>query len=130
MKIEVVGNTSLVTSVTVELDEETKELHILINTRDRWVPHQLSGGWGLFTAQCPRDEPIPDYRLIAVGFDEHGELPGAEVVFLPEGMEERFTLLSGVAHHATEKDQISYLLTPRRLPQSTKLQHLANWPAR
>lgn len=129
MKIQIVGNESLVTSVNVALDNKTKELHLTINTRDRWVPHQMSGGWGLFTAQCPPDVPVPEHRLIAVGFDEQGELPGAEVVFLPENNDERFTLFAATAYHHTEKDQICYLLVPRKLLQE-KLQQLADWPAK
>jgi hypothetical protein len=112
MKIEVVGARHLVTSVEVSKDDVANQLHIVINTRERWAPHQLSGGWNLFGALVPPGAAPPHHRIVAISETSKDETePGAEVVFLPENDDER-ALLNGVAYEGWEKDQIAYLIVP------------------
>ncbi len=135
MKIEVVGKSHLVTSVEVTKDDAANQLHILINTRDRWAPHKFSSDWNIFGSRVFPAGAVPEHRLVAVGSagqDEH--LAGAEVVFLPESDEER-ALLSGVVYESWEKDQITFLLVPmgrdsvRRLTPVASLRNSAQpWP--
>ena len=129
MKIQIVGSENIVDSVNAEVDTATNQLHICITTRERWVPHQLSGGWGMFSAQCVANAPPPAHRLIAVGPNEVADPPGAEVVFLPETEVER-DMLFGVAYHHAEKEQICYVMLPVAIPRARTMQTLAEWPAR
>ncbi|MBU9200021.1 hypothetical protein KTD31_01210 [Burkholderia multivorans] len=125
MKIEIVGKRELVTSVEVSKDDVANQLHILINTRDRWAPHQLSGGWGIFASRVPAGAAPRAHRIVAVGAAGQDEAEtGAEVVFLPENDEET-ALLSGIAYEGSEKDQISYIIVPLSLESVRRLQPLA-----
>jgi hypothetical protein len=125
MKIEVVGQRNLVTSVEVSKDDEANQLHILINTRDRWAPHQLSGGWSLFASLVPPGAAPREHRLVAISAaDQPEDAPGAEVVFLPENEAER-AILSGLAYECFEKDQISYLFVPIARESVQRLRTLA-----
>jgi hypothetical protein len=112
MKIAIAGKQELISSVEVSVDEDAHQMHLLINTRDRWMPHQLSGGWNLFDALLPRDVAPPSYRLVAISESDSFE-SGVEVVFLPENEEEE-ELLFGFAYSQTEKDQVTYLIVPLR----------------
>jgi len=125
MKIEVVGQRNLVTSVEVSKDDDANQLHILINTRDRWAPHQLSGGWSLFASLVPPGAAPREHRLVAISpVEQHGDEPGAEVVFLPENAAER-AILSGIAYECFEKDQITYIFVPVSRESVRRLRTLA-----
>jgi hypothetical protein len=130
VKIQVVGNKNIIESVDVVIDSATNQLHLRLATRDRWVPHQISGGWGLFSKQCLPDATLPEHRLIAVGGGEaEADVPGAEVVFMPETAEER-RMLFGLAYHLTEKEQIEYVILPSDRPSATALKPIAIWLSR
>jgi hypothetical protein len=121
MKIVIAGKKELILSVVVTLDPGTRIMRLLINARDRDAPHRLSGGWNLFNALVPEGAAPPSHRLIAVREWASME-SGAEVVFLPENVEEE-KLLFGNAYVQAEKDQISYLIVPRE--ESLRTQTLA-----
>jgi hypothetical protein len=125
VKIKVVGKRELVTSVEVSMDHVANQLHLLITTRDRWAPHQMSGGWGIFSSLVPKNEAPLAHRLVAVGAAGQDEdVPGAEVVFLPENDAER-ALLHGIAYDGSEKDQIAYIIVPLALESVRRLSPLA-----
>jgi hypothetical protein len=107
------------------MDHVANQLHIVINTRDRWAPHQMSGGWNIFGALVPENAAPPAHRIVAVGAAGQDEdVPGAEVVFLPENDAER-ALLTGIAYEGSEKDQISYIIVPLSLESVRRLSPLA-----
>ncbi|KWT98032.1 hypothetical protein APY03_0703 [Variovorax sp. WDL1] len=99
-------------------------LHLLVNTKDRGAPYQVSGGWSLY-AQIVQDAQMPKHRVVAIHplTDDRAELAailrddegdyrvGAEVVLIAEG-EAEGELVQGVAYEAQCKDQVEVLFVP------------------
>lgn len=130
MKIEVHGSAGLVASASAEINDGTDQLHLHINTRERWAPHQLSGGRGIFNALVPEGCSPREHRLIAIE-SSTDENACAEVVFLPENENEK-RLLHGSAFCQQEKDQLHYIVIPfpERPRALSRLREVATWRAR
>jgi hypothetical protein len=136
MKIEVHGDTELVSSVYVELTAQGF-VHLLVNTAARGAPYQVSGGWGLY-AQTVQTLEMPTHRVVAVHHvtndravlssilsDEEGDFrPGAEVVLIAED-ESEVELVQGIVYESQCKDQIEVLFVPLHAKLAPK--ELARW---
>jgi len=122
VKIEVHGTPGLVTSAS-------DQLHLHITTSERWAPHQLSGGRGIFSALVPGCSPR-EHRIIAIESSTDANAC-VEVVFLPVNGEEK-RLLYGSAFCQQEKDQLHYILVPvQEKPRAFKrVREVATWRAR
>lgn len=129
MKIEVHGTAGLVSSASAEINEDTEQLHLYITTHERWAPHQLSGGRGIFSARVPQGCSPREHRLIAVE-SSTDESACVEVVFLPANEREK-RLLYGSAFWQQEKDQLHYIMIP--LPEKPRVlmrvREVARWRA-
>jgi hypothetical protein len=130
MKIKVLGDVSLVFSVSAELTEAGM-LSMMVNTRHRWPHFQVSGGWGLFASGCSPEEADLSVVVAIYGperaSDGTEEPVGAEIVFLAETQEEK-RLVNGVIFNLLEKDQLQLIAVPRATTGPlASVSELAHW---
>ena len=128
MKIELLGNTSLVIEVSVE--ECAIGLKVLVNCRDRWPDFHRPGSSMAYLSSftegiTAETRYLQDHDCLKVFSQaaDTGEQDEAEIILIPESDADRM-LLKGNVYTNAEKDQICFLYV--RLDGLTFIRTLAS----
>lgn len=114
MKIELLGKTHLVRSVSVATVGVCTE--VIINCAERWPFAQRVGGSVLYASQFTGALPDHDCLAVVATSDDslHDEPDTCHIVLVPENNEDRVAL-RGLSFSNIEKDQVTFIYVPKAL---------------